>query len=134
MTAVKEKERSSKPGRRPKSHEETQRIDRLLVEAAALKSIANYFRGAPVPPDVNIADKRYIDMCVESDICSAVDMAYDTMRKNGILQASCGDGTIGEDVRFVIRLLKDIRTKCIPQEFSAGIMLMHLEILEGMSF
>lgn len=134
MTAVKDKQRPPKAGRKPKSPEEVQRIDRLLAEAAALKSIASYFRGLPLPPEANIADKRYIDMCVDSDICSAVDMAYETMREKGILQSSCGDGTIGEDVRFVIRLLKDIRAKCIPQEFSAGIMLMHLELVEGMSF
>ena len=134
MIAVKDKKHSPKAARRPKSPEEVQQIDRFLAESAALKSIASYFRGLSLPSEANIADKRYIDMCVDLDICSAVDMAYEAMRNKGIFQSSCGDGTIGEDVRFVIRLLKDIRTKCIPQEFSAGILLMHLEIVEGISF
>lgn len=108
--------------------------ERSFVESAARRHIANYFRDVPVPEGFDVTEQKYVDMCVQSNICDAVDMAYESLRRKGILQAACGDGTIGEDVRFVVRLLKEIRLKCIPQEFSAGVMLMHLEIVEGLSF
>lgn len=108
--------------------------ERRLLEASVARHIVNYFRDLPVPPSVNLLDGRYISMCVDSNVCDAVDAAYMAMRSKGVLQGSCGDGTIGEDVRFVVRLLRDIRLKCVPQEFSAGMFLMHLEILEGLSF
>lgn len=108
--------------------------DRLSLERCAARHIMNYFRDLPVPDGVDLGDKRYIGLCVDSNICDAVDSAYKVMLSKGVLQSTCGDGTIGEDVRFVIRLLKEIRSKCVPQEFSAGIFLMHLEILEGLSF
>jgi hypothetical protein len=110
------------------------RAERSFIEMSAAKHIVSYFRDLPVPSGVNLVDKRYVGMCVESNICDAVDMAYKCMKSRGSHQGSCGDGTIGEDVRFVVRLLRDIRLKCVPQEFSAGILLMHLEIMEGLSF
>lgn len=108
--------------------------ERRLLEASVGRHILNYFRGIPVPPSVNLLDRRYISMCLESNICDAVDAAYKSMESKGVFQNSCGDGTIGEDVRFVVRLLREIRLNCVPQEFSAGIFLMHLEIVEGLSF
>lgn len=134
MVATVEGTDSSRARRRTFALEEASRVERRLVEAAASRHIVNYFRHLPVPDSVNLLDKRYIDFCIESNICDAVDAAYDAMRARGIMQSSCGDGTIGEDVRFVVRLLRDIRLKCVPQEFSAGMLLMHLEILEGLSF
>lgn len=108
--------------------------DRLVLERCAARHIRNYFRDLPAPSDVDLCDRRYLRLCVDSNICDAVDAAYRAMAAGGILQSACGDGTIGEDVRFVIKLLKGIRAKCIPQEFSAGIFLMHLEIMEGLKF
>lgn len=108
--------------------------DRAVLERCAARHIKNYFHDLPVPEGVDLSDSRYVGICVDSNICDAVDSAYKAMSSKGVMQAACGDGTIGEDVRFVIRLLKGIRAKCIPQEFSAGIFLMHLEILEGMKF
>lgn len=114
--------------------EEISLAERSMVEISAAKHIVNYFRGLDVPEGVNLFEKRYVNLCVDSTICEAVDLAYKSMRSSGVHQGSCGDGTIGEDVRLVVRLLREIRLKCIPQEFSAGILLMHLEIMEGLSF
>jgi hypothetical protein len=37
---------------------------------------------------------------------------------------------IAEDIRYVIKMLSSIRRK-VPAEFAPGILLMHLEIVEG---
>lgn len=108
--------------------------DRAFLERCAERHIGNYFRDLSVPEGFDLSDPRYIGLCVDANICDAVDSAYKAMSSKGVMQSSCGDGTIGEDVRFVIRLLKAIRAKCVPQEFSAGIFLMHLEIVEGLKF
>lgn len=109
-------------------------LDRHVLVASAIRHISNYFKDIGVSPDIDLYSDRYIDICAYVDICCAVDMAYKSMKEQNKFQSSCGDGTMGEDVRLVIRLLKGIRAKCIPQEFSAGILLMYLEIVEGLRF
>jgi hypothetical protein len=108
--------------------------ERRRQEALAVGYIASYFSAFEVPSEVDLKSRRYVDLCLDSDICSAVDKAYQSMKSCGRMQGACGDGTIGEDVRLILRLLKGIRAGCVPQEFSAGILLMHLEILEGIPF
>lgn len=114
--------------------DELQAIDRKSEERRASAHISNYFSDLHVPDHIDLCSARYVNMCVDTTICDAVDAAYGAMKANGRLQSSCGDGTMSEDIRFVIRLLKGIRAKCVPQEFSAGILLMHLEIVEDIKF
>jgi len=118
----------------PKDKDEIRAVEQRRLERAAKAYISNYFLGISTPPEVDLHDKRYIDMCLNTTISDAAPAAYKAMKANGRMQASCGDGTIGEDVRFVIGLLKGIRYKCVPQELSAGMLLMHLEIVEGLRF
>lgn len=125
---------ASKAKKAQKTRAEVDAADRRIQLLAAARHISNYFADLDVPPDVDLRCGRYIDMCLDLDTSRAVDMAYGSMRSQGRFQSSCGDGTMGEDVRLVIRLLKGIRAKCVPQEFSAGILLMHLEIVEGLKF
>ena len=44
-----------------------------------------------------------------------------------------GDNAIEPDVKLVIGILRRMKS-LVPQEFSAGMLLMHLEILEGVVF
>ena len=117
-----------------KRRDDFRAVDRIVEERRAASQISNYFSDLHVPEHIDLHSKRYVGMCVDTTICDAVDAAYRAMRANGRLQSSCGDGTMSEDIRFVIRLLKGIRAKCVSQEFSAGILLMHLEIVEGITF
>jgi hypothetical protein len=110
------------------------RAERIRLERAAPSHISRYFDSASVPDGVNIHSKRYIDLCVETSICEATDAAYKAMSNSGRFSSSNGQGSIADDVRMVIGILREIRAKCVPQEFSAGILLMHLEIMEGLSF
>jgi hypothetical protein len=115
-------------------HAGLQAAERRKQEALAAGYIRSYFSGFEVPPGVDLKSKRYVDLCLDVDICGAVDRAYRCMRACGRMQSTCGDGTMGEDIRLVLRLLRGIRASCIPQEFSAGILLVHLEVLEGIQF
>lgn len=120
--------------RKARAKEEAKVLDRRILSSAAMRHISNYFSGLDVPDCVDLYSDRYIEMCLELDTSQAVDAAYKAMRDQSRFQSSCGDGTMGEDIRLVIRLLKGIRAKFVPQEFSAGILLMHLEIVEGIRF
>jgi hypothetical protein len=126
--------RPAPAGSRPKSFDSLRPIDRVYAESSIPVHISNYFRGRDIPGHFDITDPKYVEMCMELSICDAVDMAYSAMRCCGAFQEACGDGTMGRDVEFVIKILKGIRSRCVPQEFSAGILIMHLEILEGFSF
>jgi benzoyl-CoA reductase/2-hydroxyglutaryl-CoA dehydratase subunit BcrC/BadD/HgdB len=75
-------------------------------------------------------DDRYVDLCVYTDICSGVDRAYEAISKSDMFNNDVHDsGPIEKDVKFVIRILQNM-SKVVPQEFSAGILLMHLEFIE----
>jgi hypothetical protein len=107
--------------------------DRKRLEEVIRLYISLYFEGRNVPDFVDIHDGRYVDLCIGTNMCEAADAAYAAMSKSGRFQSDL-DAPIAEDVRMVIGILRKIRTRCIPQEFSPGMLLMHLEILEGVSF
>lgn len=105
-----------------------------ILENSVPRHIQNYFEGENLPFKIDARNPRYVDLCIRTGICEAADMAYKAMAESGRFGSSCDDGTIGEDILLVIEILRKIRSKCVPQEFSAGLLLMHLEILEGIKF
>jgi hypothetical protein len=125
--------RSSKRVARPEDRE-VELKDRKRLEGAVRLHISRYFEDRHVPDVVDIHDMRYVDLCIGINICDATDAAYKAMARTERFCKSDLDAPIAEDVRLVIGILRTIRTRCIPQEFSAGILLMHLEILEGIPF
>jgi len=110
------------------------RAERIRLERVVPSHISRYFDSMSVPDGADIHSKRYVDLCIETSICDATDAAYRAMSNSGRFSSFNGQGSITDDVRMVIGILREIRVKCIPQEFSAGILLMHLEIMEGLSF
>jgi hypothetical protein len=80
--------------------------------------------------DESLLSEKYIDLCMETDMCSGADRAYKCM--SNFFNEDESFCPIEKDVRFVIKLLYKM-SKIIPQEFSAGILLMHLEIVEGLN-
>jgi hypothetical protein len=124
----------NKPAKRRPAADSHEAIERARLEKVAPMYISSYFSETRLPDGVDLNGKRYVDMCVDLDIFSATDIAYRAMAKSGRFDASCKEGKIADDVLMVIGILRRIRMKCVPQKFSAGIMLMHLEFLEGISF
>lgn len=94
--------------------------------------INNYFSDKNVSVDANLLSPKYIDMCIRTNICDGVDKAYEVIERSGKFETSSSEHSISEDIRFVIKTLGQIK-KHVPQEFAAGMLLMHLEIIEGIS-
>jgi len=104
-------------------------IDRRDLERIIAIYIVNYFQDKNVYISKMILPK-YIDLCIKTDICMGVNAAYKAMKKSGKFEVSSSEHSISEDIRYVIKTLGQIK-KFVPQEFSAGILLMHLEFIEG---
>ena len=94
--------------------------------------ILNYFNDKNIFNEELISPK-YIDLCIDTNICDGVDKAYLAMEKSGKFDTNSSEHMISEDIRFVIKTLNNIK-KFVPQEFSAGVLLMHLEFVEGIKF
>jgi hypothetical protein len=92
--------------------------------------IEKYFEDKSILEGLDIFSPKYIDFCVGMDICRAVDKAYDCMAKSGKFDTSSSEHMISQDIRHVIRTLGDIR-RIVPQDFSAGMLLVHLELIDG---
>ena len=104
--------------------------DRRELEQIVPTYILNYFSDKSVPDHINLLSPKYIDLCIDKDLCSGIDLAYSALEKSGRFESSSSEHSIGEDIRFIIKILGGIK-KFAPKEFSAGILLMHLEIIEG---
>lgn len=107
-------------------------LDKEEIENIARLHIKNYFENKAIPDGVDIFSPKYIDICVTMDICRAVDKAYAAMEKCGKFDTSSSEHLIAQDIRYVIKTLGEIRKK-VPQDFAAGILLMHLELVEGVN-
>jgi hypothetical protein len=108
-------------------------VDRAELERIVSIYITNYFREKNIPINTDLICPKYIDLCISMDICRGVDIAYSAIEKSGKFETSSSEHSISEDIRFVIKTLGQIK-RFVPQEFSAGILLMHLELVEGMQF
>jgi len=108
-------------------------VDRGFLEKTVSRYIENYFKDKAVPEGLNLLSPKYINMCIEMDICRAVDMAYEAISRCGLVDGDSGDNAIEPDVKLVIGILRRMKP-LVPQEFSAGMLLMHLEIVEGVIF
>ena len=105
-------------------------LDRTQLEAIASKHIDNYFLKYPPSYSVDLFSPKHLELVITTDVCRGVDMAYEAMARSGRFSSVESNHSIGEDIRFVIKTLKQIRS-VVPHEYSAGILLMHLEFLEG---
>lgn len=106
--------------------------DRRDLERIVQIYIVNYFNDNGIYNCEELISPKYIDLCIETDICSGVDQAYKAIEKSGKFEISSSEHSISEDIRFVIKTLGKIKN-FVPQEFSAGMLLMHLEFIEGIS-
>lgn len=102
------------------------------LERMAPTYIRNYFRDKKIPSEVDIISPKYVDLCVNTNMCEGADKAYRILSESGKFSDSSAEHSISEDIRFVISILSDMK-KHVPQELSAGMLLMHLELVEGLS-
>lgn len=117
-----------------KATKSTHATERRFLERFIPSHISNYFNGLDLPEGFDPCDRKYVNLCLETNICDAADFAYEAIAKSGRFKSTCQEGMVAEDVLLVIGILRSIRMKAIPQEFASGILLMHLEFLEGIKF
>lgn len=96
----------------------------------------NYFLGKEMY-NGEIVDSRilnleyYTNLIFNTNVCDGIDKSYEIMAENNF---KVGEGTasgIPEDVRYVINALKGMK-RIVPQEFLGGVLLMQLELIEGL--
>ena len=94
--------------------------------------IARYFAPKNIPESV-FCDPKYADLCLKTDVFSGMQRAYAAMATSEKFRESPDScHPIEKDVRFVIKTLSSM-SKIVPQELSMGMLLAHLEIIEGLS-
>jgi hypothetical protein len=103
--------------------------DSLRMREFAKFCIHKYFSHMGISED-RYSDPKYLEMCVSTDVCSGMDRAYRAMEKSGRFADEDSSHPIERDIRWVVKTLASM-SRIIPKEFSAGILLMHLEIIEG---
>lgn len=106
--------------------------DRRELERIVQIYIINYFSEKGIENHADLISPKYINLCIDTDMCTGVDRAYKAIEKSGRFETSSSEHSISEDIRFVIKTLGQIK-HFVPQEFSAGMLLMHLEFIEGIS-
>lgn len=101
----------------------------IKSRSMAKASIERYFSAKNLFSEDLLSDK-YVNLCLETDICSGSDLAYKSIESSSFFKDDVSFCPIEKEVRFVIKILQNM-SRLVPQEFSAGILLMHLEIVEG---
>ena len=90
------------------------------------------YGGGPVPQRL-LRSPRYLSMVLNTDMIFGVPYAYTALAKaeHPATQRSSKLATVEKDVKLVISILNHCHTLGIPKEFACGLMLMYLEICEG---
>lgn len=88
-----------------------------------------YHCGGPIPAQI-LDSEDYVTQVLNTTISDGVDRAYEAMRATGRYEHESKDGAVTDDIKTVISLLHKVE-RVIPQPFVAGILLMHLELVEG---
>lgn len=102
------------------------------TEESARFYLNRYFAPSGVPEEVFLS-QRYIDLCLRTDVLSGTQRAYGAME--GVAKFADSEEnahSVSKDVRFVVKIL-DKMSRVVPQELSMGMLLAHLEIIEGLN-
>ena len=73
----------------------------------------------------------YSDIVLKTSVSEGVVKAYKLIEENNFLNSNSDGKDIAEDIRYIVNLIKDIQ-KFVPQEFVGGMLLLHLELIEGL--
>jgi hypothetical protein len=68
--------------------------------------------------------EHYIDMLFRTHMSDAILIAYRNMQEYNIKDND------EDEIRYVLKIIKNIQ-KHVPQDFVGGMLLMHLELIEG---
>lgn len=78
---------------------------------------------------------KYLSAVLNTDVIGGVDRAFACMQRSGhpVSKKRSTITTVPSDTKFVISIMKHCKSLGIPKCFAPGIMLMYLEICEGVT-
>jgi hypothetical protein len=90
------------------------------------------YGGGPVPARL-LCSPRYVSMVINTDVMTGVPCAYKAMKRaeHPLVQQRSQLTSVPKDVKLVISILNHCKQLEIPKQFACGLMLMYLEICEG---
>lgn len=117
-------------------------IDDLILQLEKMdnfvkQSISNYFLNQEMYTGELIKKSLihlpyYVSLVRDTSVSEGVLKAYKIIEDCGYCDSvSLNKTGIAEDIKFVLNIIKDIEKK-VSQEFVGGILLMHLELFEGL--
>ena len=97
--------------------------------------IKNYFFDKKLHNGDKIKDELlelpyYTNLLIKTSFSDAIQHAYELMADNGFMQSDSSGDNFSEDVKYMLDLMKKIQY-WVPKEFVGGMILMHLELIEG---
>lgn len=100
------------------------------------KAMSNYFYDKELhngdPIDVSLFElSHYTNLVMNTNIIDGVNNAYKIIEDNQFINTDESFGSIEKDVVYMIDLIKNIQRR-VPQDFVGGMILMHLELVEGL--
>ena len=99
-----------------------------------IKTIKNYFSNKKLynwkDIDLSWFDLPYYsELIISTTVSEGVLKAYKIIEENNFSEIDF-DNDIASDIKYLIRTIKNIQ-KYVPQEFIGGMILLHLELIEG---
>jgi hypothetical protein len=106
------------------------------IKPFVVASIKNYFKEKKLYNGKKIHSSLfdlpyYTDVVLKTNVSDGVIKAYKLIEENNFLNLNCESKDIPEDIRYIVNLIKEIQ-KFVPQEFVGGMLLLHLELIEGL--
>ena len=99
------------------------------------KCINNYFfeknlyDGSKIDKEI-LELPYYTELLLNTNMLDGVSKAYKMIDEYDFLEENSTD-SISPEIRYMIKLIEKVQ-KYVPQEFVGGMILMHLELIEGM--
>jgi hypothetical protein len=92
----------------------------------------SHFRGGSIS-DTILYSTEHVDLVLNLDICRGADLIYKTMGTNNqVDKLAERNGQLPSDVKKVISLLNECALLGIPKCFASGIIMLYLELCEGL--
>lgn len=106
------------------------------IEPIIKKCIKNYFVDKKLHDGSKISDAllelpHYTDMIIKTTVSDGVNKAYEIMEDNGFVVSKQNNLITDDEIKYMVKLIEKV-SKWVPQEFVGGMILMHLELVEGM--
>jgi hypothetical protein len=104
------------------------------IRPIIIKTIKNYFSNKKLynGKDIDLSWfdlPYYSELIISTTVSEGVLKAYKIIEENNFSEIDF-DNDIASDIKYLIRTIKNIQ-KYVPQEFVGGMILLHLELIEG---